>query len=129
MPTKTPRRTVRQGLETHEDRVLAQVAGRRDRTFTRSRTLSLQVYLDERDLKSLEAWASDRGWTKSQAIRAAVRALVRSAKDPILRLSGIADGLPPDSSERLDHYLNQTYIPERPAPYRARGRRRKPVRR
>src|SRR5207247_2367323 len=34
----------------------------------------LQVYLDERDLKSLEAWARERGWTKSQAIRAAVRA-------------------------------------------------------
>jgi len=47
----------------------------------------LQVYLDERDLKSLEAWARERGWTKSQAIRAAVRALARRpAEDPLLEL-------------------------------------------
>lgn len=45
----------------------------------------LQVYLDDTDLKRLEAWASQRGWTKSQAIRAAVRALTRApAEDPIL---------------------------------------------
>ena len=45
----------------------------------------LQVYLDERDLKSLDAWARERGWTKSQAIRAAVRALARRpAEDPLL---------------------------------------------
>src|SRR5438876_53599 len=39
----------------------------------------LQVYLDERDLARLEAWARARGWTKSRAIRAAVRALTRLA--------------------------------------------------
>ena len=89
----------------------------------------LQVYLDERDLKDLDAWVKRRGWTKSQAIRAAVRALVRPDEDPILSLSGIAHGLPPDASERLDYYLNQTYVAERPAPYRARGRNRKAVRR
>jgi len=31
---------IREGLEIHEDRVLAQIAGERDRTFTRSRALS-----------------------------------------------------------------------------------------
>src|SRR5437763_699692 len=38
----------------------------------------LQVYLEERELARLAAWARARGWTKSQAIRAAVRALTRS---------------------------------------------------
>jgi hypothetical protein len=48
----------------------------------------LQVYLDERDLERLDAWARERGWTKSQAIRAAVRALTRRpAEDPVLELS------------------------------------------
>ena len=55
----------------------------------------LQVYLDEADLQKLEAWAASRGWTKSQAIRAAVRALTRSPQaDPLLAASGMIDGLP-----------------------------------
>ncbi|MGH7323928.1 MAG: hypothetical protein ACREJ9_04685 [Candidatus Rokuibacteriota bacterium] len=29
----------------------------------------LQVYLDEADLKRLEKWSGERGWTKSQAVR------------------------------------------------------------
>src|SRR2546422_8450523 len=73
----------------------------------------LQVYLDERDLKSLEAWARERGWTKSQAIRAAVRALARRpAEDPLLELSGDVDGLPADLSENFDRYLNETFVAE-----------------
>ena len=91
----------------------------------------LQVYLDERDLEQLEAWARARGWTKSQAIRAAVRALTRRpAKDPILELSGDIDGLPPDLSTNFKRYLNETYVAEPPAPVRASRRRsRTPVRR
>ena len=84
----------------------------------------LQVYLDECDLERLEAWARERGWTKSQAIRAAVRALTRRpAEDPLLELSGDIDGLPADLSKNLDRYLNETFVAEPPALYRARRRR------
>jgi hypothetical protein len=90
----------------------------------------LQVYLDEEDLDRLEAWASERGWTKSQAVRAAVRALTRPpAPDPLLELSGDIDGLPPDLSASFDRHLNATYVAEPRAPYRARRSARKPVRR
>jgi hypothetical protein len=94
-------------------------------------TRPLQVYLDERDLEQLEAWARGRGWTKSQAIRVAVRALTRRpAEDPLLELSGDIDGLPSDLSEHFDRYLNETVVAEPRAPYRARRRRsRTPVRR
>jgi hypothetical protein len=88
----------------------------------------LQVYLDDEDLARLEAFARERGWTKSQAIRTAVRALTRPpAGDPILDLSGDIDGLPPDLSREFDRYLNETFVAEPPATYRAR--RRTPVRR
>jgi hypothetical protein len=84
----------------------------------------LQVYLEDRDLEQLEAWARKRGWTKSQAIRVAVRALThRPAEDPILDLSGDIDGLPSDLSQSFDRYLNETFVAESPAPYRARRRR------
>jgi hypothetical protein len=90
----------------------------------------LQVYLDERDLEQLDAWARERGWTKSQAIRAAVRALTRRpAKDPVLELSGDIDNLPPDLSANFKRYLNETYVAETRAPYRARRRSRSAVRR
>lgn len=80
----------------------------------------LQVYLDDDDLKHLESWARKRGWTKSQAVRAAIRALTRPpAKDPILELSGIFDG-PPDLSENFDRYLNETLVAEHLAPYKGR---------
>jgi hypothetical protein len=90
----------------------------------------LQVYLDDADLERLDAFARERGWTKSQAIRAAVRALTRQpAEDPLLELSGDIDGLPADLSERFQRYLNETYVAETPAPYRARRRTRPAVRR
>jgi hypothetical protein len=90
----------------------------------------LQVYLDERDLRELEAWAKKRGWSKSQAIRAAVAALVRQAEDPVLGLSGILHGLPPDVSEKFNKYFAQTFVAEQAAPYRAQRRRpRKAIRR
>jgi len=84
----------------------------------------LQVYLDEADLKRLATWSRSRGWTKSQAIRAAVRALTRPAeKDPLLAASGMIDGLPRDCSEQLDRYLTEAFVAETPASYR-KGRRR-----
>lgn len=90
----------------------------------------LQVYLDQRDLERLEVWARERGWTKSQAIRAAVRALTRRpASDPVLDLSGDIDGLPADLSEHFSRYLNETFVAEPHAPYRARRRSRTIVRR
>lgn len=93
-------------------------------------TKPLQVYLDEDDLERLEAFARERGWTKSQVIRLAVRALTRQpAEDPLLELSGDIDGLPPDLSEDFDRYLNETFVAEpRPPPYRAQ-RKRKAARR
>jgi hypothetical protein len=88
----------------------------------------LQVYLEEADLARLEAFARERGWTKSQAIRAAVRALTRRpGGDPVLDLSGDIDALPPDLSREFDRHLNETFIAEPATTYRAR--RRSPVRR
>jgi hypothetical protein len=84
----------------------------------------LQVYLDDDDLDRLDAWARQRGWTKSQAIRAAVRALTRlPSQDPILELSGILEGLPADLSANFDRYLGETYVAEGSARYRPRRRR------
>jgi hypothetical protein len=88
----------------------------------------LQVYLEEQDLARLEAWARERGWTKSQAIRAAVRALTRRpAEDPLLELSGDIDGLPADLSEQFDRYFDETFVAKPRAPYRARRRRSRPA--
>lgn len=85
----------------------------------------LQVYLDEKDLERLNAWARERGWTKSQAIRTAVRALTRrgTEEDPILRLSGDIDGLPADLSANFQRYLDETFVAQPRIPYRARRRR------
>jgi hypothetical protein len=84
----------------------------------------LQVYVDESDLGRLERWARARGWTKSQAIRAAIRALTRPVeRDPLLDASGMIDGLPADGAERFDEYLRGTYVAER-APAYGKGRRR-----
>jgi hypothetical protein len=89
-----------------------------------TRTRPLQVYLDADDLRRLETWARRRRWTKSQAVRVAIRALTRpSGEDPLLDLSGDLDGLPADLSENFDRYLNETFVAEPLAPYRARRRR------
>ena len=88
----------------------------------------LQVYLDEADLERLAAWSRERGWTKSQAIRAAVRALTRSREeDPLLAASGMIDALPPDCSERFDRYLEETFVAETPARSRGKTRRARPA--
>jgi len=84
----------------------------------------IQVYLDEADLARLESWSQQHGWTKSQAVRLAVRALTRPpADDPILELSGMFEGLPPDLSQNFDRYLSETYVAEHgPAYSPSRGR-------
>ena len=88
----------------------------------------LQVYLDEEDLRRLDAWSRERGWTKSQTIRAAVRSLVRAdaAADPLLAASGMIDGLPADVSARFDEHLASTFVAERAPTYRAKTRERRP---
>lgn len=91
----------------------------------------LQVYLDDADLARLEAWTRERGWTKSQAVRVAIRALTRPpAQDPLLELSGfIVDGLPPDCSENFDRYLMETFVAEKAPQYRRKPRARSRLRR
>jgi hypothetical protein len=87
-------------------------------------TKPLQVYMEEEDLERLEAWSRSRGWTKSQAIRVAVRAMTRdSGVDPLLGASGMIDGLPADLSLNFDRYLEETFVAP-PSP--ARVRRAKP---
>lgn len=82
----------------------------------------LQVYFDDAELSRLETWAESHGWTKSQAVRAAVRALTSPPeRDPLLELSGMVDGLPADLSERFDHYLNATFVAERPPSHGPQG--------
>ena len=91
----------------------------------------LQVYIDDVEFERLDTWSRQRGWTKSQAIRAAIRALKQPQQtDPVLSLSGMVQGLPADCSEHFDRYLNETFVAEAPAQYRDRPRRPKsPVRR
>jgi hypothetical protein len=89
----------------------------------------LQVYLDDRDLARLEAWSRARGWTKSQAVRVAVRALVSPSDDPLAGLSGMLDGLPTDVAEHFDRYLNETFVAEKAPDYRARRTSRARLRR
>jgi hypothetical protein len=68
----------------------------------------------------------ERGWTKSRAIRLAVRTLTRpAASDPILELSGMFEGLPADLSENFDRHLNQTYVAEHAPAYGVRRSRAK----
>jgi hypothetical protein len=89
----------------------------------------LQVYVDEADLVRLDEWSRKRGMTKSQAIRAAVRALTHPPEesDPLLSLSGmIHDRLPADVSAQFDRYLQETFVAEAPASYRPRQRRTRP---
>jgi hypothetical protein len=86
----------------------------------------LQVYVDDADLARLDRWARERRMTKSQAIRAAIRALTHphEADDPLLALSGIVhDRLPAGVSEHFDRYLQETFVAEPPASYPQRRRR------
>ena len=86
---------------------------------------ALQVYLDDREYRALKRWAAQRGWTMSQAVRVALRALTRSQeKDPLLAGSGMVEGLPSDLSENFDRYLNLTYVAESPVTYAETRRRR-----
>ena len=91
----------------------------------------LQVFLDEADLDRLDAWVRARGWTKSQAARAAVRALTRSRdEDPLLRASGMIEGLLPDASEQFDRCLSESFVAETRASYwTRRGRSKSALRR
>ena len=82
---------------------------------------ALQVYLEDPDYRALERWAEERGWTLSQTVRVALRALTRTSRppseDPLLSASGMVDGLPPDLSERFDHELGLTFVAEPPIRY------------
>jgi hypothetical protein len=86
----------------------------------------LQVYVDEAELTRLEDWSRRQGMTKSQAIRAAIRALTRpKEEDPLLALSGMVhDRLPADCSEQFDRYLQETFVAEPPPPSYPQRRRR-----
>jgi len=96
-------------------------------------TKPLQVYLDEEDLDRLEVFAAARGWSKSQTVRVAIRALAKATEkeeDPLLGLSGMIDGLPEDLSENLDHYLDATFcVAEGAGRYRRTRRRARRLRR
>lgn len=96
-------------------------------------TKALQVYLDDGDFRALEEWAGARGWTLSQAVRVALKALTRaekpSAEDPLLAGSGMVDGLPPDLSERFDEYLGLTFMAEPAVRYDSSPPRKRPRKR
>jgi hypothetical protein len=84
----------------------------------------LQVYVDESELDLLDSWARERGWTKSQAVRAAIRLLTRSQEqDPLMKGCGMIDGLPADLSNRVDDYLEETFVAEKPGPGYRKTRR------
>lgn len=90
----------------------------------------LQVYVDEKELERLDKWAAERGWTKSQAVRAAIRGLTAEpAGDPVLSLAGMVQGLPADCAENFKRYLSETYVAEAPARYGRGPRAKRAVRR
>jgi hypothetical protein len=86
----------------------------------------LQVYVSEDELARLDAWSREHGMNKSQAVRAALRAVTRApGEDPLLALSGSIQGLPKDASSELDKYVQETFVarptrPRRPAKARVR---------
>jgi hypothetical protein len=54
--------------------------------------------------------AKSHGWTKSEAVRVAIRALTRPrASDPIVKLSGMVRGLPASLASEVDRYLGETF--------------------
>ncbi len=88
-------------------------------------TKPLQVYMSEHELKLLDAWARERGWTKSHAVRVAIRALTRAREeDSLLKASGMIEGLPEDMSRHIDDYLEETFVAEKAASSPRRRRRR-----
>ncbi len=88
-------------------------------------TRPLQIYLDDAEFARLEEWAHKHGWTKSQAVRVALRALTRPREaDPLLAASGLIEGLPEDLSEQFERYLEETYVAEPTARYARRRRSR-----
>ena len=87
-------------------------------------TRPLQIYLEDADFARLDAWASRRGWTKSQAVRVALRALTRiPEEDPLLSASGMIDALPEDLSENFDRHLQETFVAEKKSHYQKNRRR------
>jgi hypothetical protein len=87
-------------------------------------TKPIQIYLEDADFRQLDKWASERGWSKSQAVRMAIRALTRiPEEDPLLSASGMIDALPEDLSEHFDRYLQETYIAENKPRYRKSRKR------
>ena len=89
----------------------------------------LQVYIDDSELERLEAWSKQRGWTKSQAVRAALRALTRGpVRDPLLAASGMIAGLPPDLSANIDRAIEETFVAT-PAAQAKKPRTRRRIRR
>jgi hypothetical protein len=86
-------------------------------------TRPLQIYIEEGDLARLERWSRRRGWTKSQAVRVAIRALTKEGQaDPLLDASGMIEGLPADVSRNFESYLEGTYVVPK-APARRRPKR------
>jgi len=85
----------------------------------------LQVYLEKDDVQRLEDWAAEHGWTKSQAVRHAIRAVTaRREGDVLLDAAGMIDGLAPDTSRRIDRYLEETFVAESSPKYqRGAGKR------
>lgn len=87
-------------------------------------TRPLQIYLDDSDFDRLEKWAGEHGWTKSQTVRFALRALTHTPEeDPLLSASGMIDGLPEDASVNHDLYLLEAYVSEKGTRYRKAHRR------
>ena len=86
----------------------------------------LQIYMSEYELDLLESLARQRGWTKSHAVRMAIRALTRTHdEDPLLRACGMIEGMPEDLSGHIDDYLEETFVAEKAASsYRRRRRQR-----
>lgn len=85
----------------------------------------LQVYLDDEDFDRLDAFAASRGWSKSQTVRVAIRALTKpEEEDPLLALSGIIDGLPSDLAENMDRYLDDPCFVGERVPQHHRTKRR-----
>ena len=87
-------------------------------------TKPLQIYMNEHELELLSAWAHERGWTKSHAVRVAIRALTRGRdEDPLFRTCGMIEGLPEDLSARIDDYLEESFVAEKAASTHRRRRR------